>query len=405
MRKLICCLIIVFICSMSYAFDFGLILDQNADYGGYGDEGSFGYSGSLIPRFSALLGNTADIYISAGVRAAYYGKWGFTPELLRTELSLYNGSFELKAGRVYHSDPLGLITDGLFDGARLSLESEAGTFSLGAWYTGFLYKGRANILMTAEDREIYIREFNFADFINSKADSFTNAYFAPRRVVSSLGWERLSLGGPLQAKAALLAQIDLSKEAPLHSQYLAAKVSLPGRMFGFEAGGTLETIEEGGGFGMAAAADLALYLTPTAQLPQRLSFLGRFSSGHTFEGKILAFQPVTTKSQGDILKVGLTGISLVSLDYTVQPTGAFSAGLTTTSFIRSDLVTYGAYPINGESDGRILGTEFFGRLLWSPYSDMQVNLGGGLFLPSLGNVKADAEVSWRVELNVIVSFL
>jgi hypothetical protein len=396
-KKVTVTIMLLFTCSLSFAVDFGLILDQNADYGGYGSDGSFGYSGSLIPRFTALLGTSADLYVSAGIRAAYAegAKWRFVPELLRTELTYYTGNLELKAGRMYHADPLGLIADGLFDGAKLSMDSEAGSFSLGAWYTGFLYKNRANILMTAEDREIYIREFDFADFANT--------YFAPPRFVASLDWERLSLGGPLQASAALIAQFDLS-DKPLNSQYLAAKLSLPGSLFGFDVGGIFELIEEEGDFGTAAAAELAFRLTPQTRLPQSLSFLGRYSSGG-LKGGFLAFKPVTTKAQGDIFKVGLSGISLVSLDYLVRPAGTFTTGLTATCFIRSDLQTYSSYPISEESKGYVLGTEFFGRLLWAPWSDLQVNLGGGLFLPSLGNANANAETSWRMELNVIVSFL
>jgi len=399
MRRLFCFLLLTISCSISFGFDFGLILDQNADYGGYGGDGSFGYSGSLVPRFSALFGESADLYVSAGLRASYAESagWRFTPELLRTELSFYSGGFALKAGRVYQYDPLGLIADGLFDGARLSMDFEAGTFSLGAWYTGLLYKRRANILMTAADIERYSRGLDFADFANT--------YFAPPRAVASLGWERLGLAGSLQASAAVLAQFDLSGGEPLHSQYVAVKVSLPG-LFGFDAGGTLELTEKdgfGGAFGTAAAAELGLHLTPPTRLPQRLSLLGRYSSGKA--GNFIAFNPVTTKAQGEIFKAGLSGLSLVSLDYFIRPQSAFSAGLTSTCFIRSDLETYGGYPLSGESDGYILGTEFFGMLLWAPWSDLQVNLGGGVFLPPLGNVNPGAEASWRVELNVIVSFL
>ncbi|MDR1803537.1 MAG: hypothetical protein LBQ94_08015 [Treponema sp.] len=393
-------LLMALTCSVSFAFDFGLILDQNGDYGGYGSKGSFGYSLSLIPRFSALLGTSADFYLSAGIRASYAdgADWRFVPELLRTELSFYTGSLDFKAGRMYHSDPLGLIADGLFDGVKLSLDSEAGTFSLGAWYTGLLYKNRANILMTTADRELYLREFDFADFANT--------YFAPPRVVSSLGWERLSLGGPLQARAAVLAQFDLGRDASLSSQYLAAKLSLPGYIFGFDLGGILELIEKdgfGGDLEMAAAAELGFHLTPSTRLPQRLSLLGRYSSGG-LAGDFIAYNPVTTKAQGEILKAGLSGISLVSLDYLIRPANTFSAGLISTCFIRSDLETYGGYPISGKSGGYFLGTEFFGMLLWNPLSDLQVNLGGGVFMPSLGDANPGADVSWRAELNIIVSF-
>ena len=398
MNRWVFCFLLFFTASFAFAFDFGLILDQNADYGGYGDSGSFGFSGSLLPRFSALLGESTDIYASAGFKAVYneVGEWTFLPELLRTELIFYTSNLEFKVGRTYHSDPLGFIAEGLFDGARLSLDSEAGTFSFGAFYTGLLYKGRANILMTQADREIYTRSLDFANFSDS--------YFAPQRFAASLGWERLSLGGPLEASAALLAQFDLSEEAPLHSQYLVGKVSWPGYLFGLDMGGSLELIEEGGDFGAAASAELGIHLTPPTRLSNRLSLLGRFSSGCVEGTKILAFQPVTTKNQGEILKVGPSGLSIVSLDYLIRPVNVFSAGLKSTCFIRSDYETYGVYPISGEGGGYILGTEFFGMLLWHPFSDLQLNLGGGMFMPSLGNANPEAEVSWRVELNVVVSF-
>jgi hypothetical protein len=94
---------------------------------------------------------------------------------------------------------------------------------------------------------------------------------------------------------------------------------------------------------------------------------------------------------------------VISLDYIIRPHRKFSAGISSSYFIRNDLKTYNLYPLTEEnSGGYILGNEFFARLLWSPVSDIQVNLGGGIFLPSMGNAAPDAVNGWRVELNLIL---
>jgi hypothetical protein len=132
--------------------------------------------------------------------------------------------------------------------------------------------------------------------------------------------------------------------------------------------------------------------------------LGRYSSGSSGGSKMYAFLPFTTVSQGYVLKPKLSGISMVSLDYAVRFHETFAAGLTASLFIRSDLETYNAYPLSaGKSNGTVLGPEFFGRFLWSPVSDLQFNLGGGAFLPSMGDAASKEKMLWRVELNAIFS--
>jgi len=368
---------------LSHAVDFGIIVDQSAGYGGVGDDAGADYTAAFIPYFSTLIGDTADIYISAGFIIDYERDViRFVPELLRTEFTWLFGIGDLKAGRIYYSDPLGFIANGLFDGARVSIPTEAGTFSAAAMYSGLLYKRRANITMTAEETEAYAREPDI--------DDFAGTYFAPGRFAAALEWEHLSLG-PLQVRAALLGQFDTG--GGLHSQYIAAKIALPLRAITFDLGACLELIQNDGTFETAAAAELGLYAALPTPLQDRLSFTARYSGG--------AFLPLTTREQGDILKAKLSGLSLVSLDYTARLFPTFAAGISTTYFIRSDLETYTAYPITGDSDGYFLGNEFFVRLMWSPFSDLQINLGGGIFLPSLGDAAPDADAAWRVELNLI----
>jgi len=375
-----------------WAGDFGLVLDQTAGYGGYGNDGKLDYSGMLIPRFSSLVGNSGSFYVSAGVKADYQNDtWVIVPELLRTEFSWSFSGGDFSAGRMYYSDPLGFIAEGLFDGVRFSLDTEAGSFSAGAWYTGLLYKNRANITMTPRELKSSAENTDYSDFINT--------YFAPRRIVSALEWENPSLGDLLKLNLSLLGQSDLLNGDRLNSQYLVGKITLPYSAFVFSLGGCFELLQSAAeDNSIALAGELGVdWMLPTP-IEDQLSLTGRFSSGVVNNSSIVAFLPVTTVDQGELLKPKLSGMSVVSLNYTARLLPALSANITSSYFIRSDLGTY-----SFGSDGYFLGNEFFGRLLWSPVSDVQVNLGGGIFMPSLGDAAPKSDNLWRVELNVILA--
>jgi len=396
LRLFLCSLFIVNFSSL-FAWDFGLTFNQNLGVSGNDSDSSFRYSGSLVPRVSGLIGENSDYYLSAGVEAAYQDGFSFIPELLRTEFAFRSSAFAFKAGRMYQSDPLGLIASGLFDGAKVSYDSSAGSFYAGAWYAGLLYKKRINIEMTAADYDLTNAPLD--------TDDYANTYFAPKRMVASLGWEHLSLGGKLSANAALLGQFDLSGGEALNSQYIAGKITMPFKAFSFGLGGGFQLIQQSGEFGTGFAAELGIGFEPpipSINLISKLSLLARYASGAD-SGNAYAFLPVTTVGQGNILEAKLSGLSMVSLDYTARLNNTLSAGISSSYFIRNDLNTFNAYPLSGEdSGGYLLGNEFFARLLWSPFTDIQVNLGGGVFLPSMGDVAPNADSSWRVELNVIL---
>jgi len=379
------------IVSLSHAVDFGVIVDQSAGVGGIGNDTGVDYTGAIVPRFSTLIGTAGSLYVSAALVLEYGNDVvTFVPELLRTEFSWLLGFGDLKAGRMHYADPLGLIADGLFDGARISFNTEAGTFGAGAWYTGLLYKRRANIAMTAQEEEAFAR---LPDFNN-----FADTYFAPKRLAAALDWEHLSMGGPLQARAALIAQFDL--EGGLHSQYIVGRATLPFSALAIDLGACLELLQDNGTFATAAAAELGVQLALPTPIQDRFSFTARYSSGSNGEASA-AFLPLTTKAQGEIFEVKLSGISLLSLEYSARIIPALSAGISSTYFIRTDLETCNMYPITQDSGGYFLGNEFYARLAWSPFSDLQINLGGGMFLPSLGNAAPEADAVWRIKLNVV----
>jgi len=209
------------------------------------------------------------------------------------------------------------------------------------------------------------------------------------------------MGRSLQASLALLGQFDLSDGDKLHSQYAVGKLSLPINAFLFDLGACFELLQSPSMETAFAAEAGVSYVLPTT-LRNKVSLFARYSSGNS-GGTMSAFQPFTITGQGNILDAKLSALSIITLDYIAKLNKAFSAGLTSSYFIRNDLKTFSSYPVSGGGGGNLLGNEFFARLLWSPVSDLYFSLGGGVFLPSMGDAAPNADNAWRVELNVIIS--
>jgi hypothetical protein len=385
------CLLLFFLCSLLAAWDFGIFLSQNAGVGGAGTDGQFDYSIGAVPQFTGLFGQTGDYIVSVGLEVDYSDGWGFVPELLMTEASYRYGDWAFEIGRMSHSDPLGFVAAGLFDGARAAYYSEAGTFSAGLWYAGLIYKKRTVIEMTSEESRASNAPLDYGDMAGT--------YFAPRRFLGALGWEHL--GGEVQARASVLCQFDFFSDKPLNSQYAVFKFSMPVKEFSFDLGGCLELIEYNGETKTALAAEAAAAYTLPFSITSRLSLLARYFSGAA-EGGAGAFAPFTSERSFNIFKVKFSGLSTITLDYAARFHPAFSASVSSAYYIRNDLETYRWYPLSGESGkGYALGNEFFARVFWIPASDLQANFGAGVFLPSMGNAAPNADSAWRVELNVV----
>jgi len=384
-----------------YAFDFGLLADQTVGVEGGSTVNSADYSGTLVPWLSTSLGslpNTARLYVSAGLTVETT-KEGlhFIPELLRTELTCPIGTgMEIKAGRMQYTDPPGFVATGLFDGARFSFTgANSGTFGAGVWYTGLLYKKNAQITMTEKELAAYSAEPDY--------DDFTKTYFAPSRLLFALDWENSYPAQQLKLKAALMGQFDLGGSDTFHSQYLAFKAGIPVKSFVFNAGVCLElaeiSVQNSSEKKISWAGELGIeWILPTP-IKDKLALIARFSGGTS--GSLNAFVPVTAGNQGYILKAGFSGVSTICLDYTARLDENFSISFTDTYFILSDLDTYQGLP-SGRA-GFALGNEFYGRLIWSPLSDLRLNLGGGAFLPSMGNADSAGKAIWRVELNAVLA--
>jgi hypothetical protein len=385
------------------AWDFGFITRQLAAYnlGTADEEGSFEYKGSFIPRFSYFINDTSSIFVSASMTIGVDDGFYYVPELLRTEYTISFGPVGLSAGRIPYSDPLSFIADGLFDGARASYTSKIGRLSTGFWYTGFLYKKSVIIQMTEADQDRYDAAFDYADFINT--------YFTPSRILVAADWEHPSILEILNLKAAINGQFDLSNAGDrLNSLYLTLKASVPVSGFLFEAGGSIEGLlfQNSGAdnaFKLALAGELGIFWTLPGNINSRLSLTGKFTSGYKGEDSVLgAFIPVTTKHYGDIFTARMTALSVLSLNYTARFENTFGMTLTGSYFMRSDTETANSFPIAAEGDGgQALGAEFFARIIISPSSDLQINLGVGAFFPGLGDNWPEEKPICRIEASVI----
>ena len=381
-----------------YAYDFGLILNQSRGVTRTGRDNAFDHETALVPRFFLPLDDYRELFVSASLKAAYQDEqWSVVPELLRSEFIWRFDSTDIRVGRMLYSDPMSIAASGLFDGARVSYHTSIGTFGVGIWYTGLLYRNRANISMTACDTAALQTEFRWGDFFNT--------YFASRRLLWALYWEHPSFKELLHLNAAFIAQADLNgRDTAHHNQYLIVKAVMPFGRFIFELGGALELAQLPGGSGntfyFGLAGDIGVHWLAPTQFHSMVSFNGRFTSGRSETGgSRAAFTPVTTLPHGEILQAGISGLSVLSARYSARLYRTFSAAVSLSCFIRSDTETYAAYPLDGQfSSNQFLGTELFTRFIWSPFSDISLNLGAGVFLPALGNVAPNADPRWRAEL-------
>jgi len=383
------------------AADFGLVLNASGGYkNGFEEDNTLTYGANILPRFSTLIGDNGEFILSAGFSMGKEDESFYIPQLLRTEFSIRFGNSGIRAGRINFSDPLSLVASGLFDGVRYNYNTSTGNFYAGMFYTGLLYKERANIIMTENDKSAFYKTFEYNDFFKT--------YFASKRVVSAVGWEHPSIGEFLQLNTTYIGQTDLNDaDTKYHSQYLIIKTGIPVNNLLMEFGGSVEfsqTLTDESKFNMAFAGDIGLFLLFPSEFNSRLLFKGTISGGRVNDS-IGAFIPITAREYGYVLKTKLSGLSILSMDYSSKFSNSFSGSLTASYFVRNDLGTFSGYPIAADSEGYFLGPEVSAQITWGPASDLQFNLGGGAFFPSLGNAGSNEKLLWRVDLTLILLIL
>jgi hypothetical protein len=312
------------------AQDFGLIFRQKPVITNReGSNSDLAYTGTVIPWFSAPLGEKTDLYFSGGISAELENDlWRPLPELYRFEF-IYNPNPDarLELGRVPFKESASYVFSGLFDGAAARFNIGGGRLSAGAFYTGLLNKKAVYIVMSEDDKQGYYNR---------------DVYFSSRRLVLGINWEKTGIFDTRNTVALSgLGQFDLNAgNTKLHTQYLAGRFNAPfGHGFSAEAGGVFELIEQGQDAATAFALSLDLFWLPPSTWRDSLTLGGRFSSG-SWSDTSGTFLPITTQAQGKVLRPGLSGIALVQGSYTARLHAAFSADLSAAYFVRTDETSY-----------------------------------------------------------------
>jgi hypothetical protein len=380
--------------------DFGIVLAPTAEYTSDPKGMGFGFTGTLTPWFSAVLSKKTNFYLSGKAAFEYTyqgGEWIWPPlfELERTELNFRpaRGAY-LSFGRQPYRDSGGMIAAGLFDGVSGSLGLGRIRLSLGAFYTGFLYKKTAEILMTPEDRERYLKPLNYGDL---------DSYFASRRMFLPLDIEFPDLTSRLSLALTLLAQIDVNDAPALHTQYLETRL-------GVEAANTLRLAFTGiGALAESEDANVRAHLAAAFRMDWDLpgALTDMFSSelrwgGGAVSETIAPFTPISGIAQGTIFSSTLEGLMNLRAVYTARPLKAISFSGEAAAFWRTDVETFKDTDLDGASKDRFLGTEIYGSLIWVFQSAFRVTMGGGVFFPCGAFVK-DANLRWKVNTGILLA--
>ena len=408
-RFLILFLLLFFTLNFAFSYDFGLIVDNQIEV----IEDVFTYTPGITPWFSWNNGEGISVFLSALLSLKYINysgdladaDSGFVKPGLIAEIARFAFSYQisqtisLEAGRINYSDVLDFTASGLFDGLRFNIHLPAGSISAGAYYTGLLYRETAEILMTSGDIINYSESWNYSGNLGE--------YFASRRLLFNASWDmpfELS-EKDFTISAEVLAQFDLNNnnnDIFLNSQYGALKMEFyPSSMFRITGGFLVETMQydngEGKGeeFGLALGALAQAKMALPTPLEDWLSFMLKLTTA-SIQDKKVAFTPISCLPQGSVFEEPLRGLALIEALYSVM----LVENLFAECAMRYFICTYD----NSSNDGNLYGAEFWVSAVWQYFDDIQVNLGGGVFLPSLGNVDSGGDMMWKITAGVTLSF-
>jgi hypothetical protein len=387
-RILLLPVLLFFSAVLIFSVDFGLLINQ--DFEATNEEIS--YTPAFTPWFSWNGGKGTLVYLSGIFSFNYYnydndavGSSGWVKPALRPELSRFAVShrisprYSLEAGRINYADVMDFTASGLFDGVRFDALTSLGSISAGAFYTGFLYKETAEILMTAHDVSRYAEAWN-GDF---------DTYGASRRTFAAVRWD-MPLGEAHTLSVEALFQFDLNDtDDILHSQYgeVQAALYFP-HVPEITVGALFETMENKNGDLTAAWGGLAgIKMDIPGSLNDRLSAAIKFGSGQG-DNTLTAIAPISARTQGMVFTGAISGLAYLSADYLVRVLDALFLDGSVRYFMR----TYD----DPAAEGNLYGGEFWASAAWQPFDDIRLTLGGGVFFPGSGNIYPDGtDPMWK----------
>jgi hypothetical protein len=392
MKRLLLLAVFLFLTGFVFSVDYGGAIEEKVE----ADDVVITNTIGLSPWFSWNANDDLSLYLS-GILSINYNKYSdelsdylYSGWVVVPELSLFMVNYRIdegryiEAGRIGYSDNLNFTASGLFDGASFKVTTSGWVLNTGLYFTGLLYKETAKVVMTAQDK----LEYNIPWGGNSDGK-----YFASRRLFAT---GRLDMPfpfyEPMDFSAELLLQFDLNGGVEQrHSQYLQAKVEFyPLDMLRVTGGLLIEAMESnygdvGAAFGFLAQGKMALSATDFND------FVGltlKFTTAST-DALFTAFTPITSTPQGNVFSQSLSGLFLISADYTARIIESLYVEGALRYFIR----TYGDL----FAEGYLYGAEIWAYAAWRPFEDLRASFGAGVFFPSLGNkYPPETDVMWKV---------
>jgi hypothetical protein len=378
-----------------FSFDFGLLLEQNIE----AENKYFSYTPEFIPWYVWNNGRGISLYFS-GILSLKYNNYddgisdndGLRKPILLPELSRFSFTYRanqrsFEAGRVEYADVLGQTASGLFDGLRFKTATPVGNVSIGAFYTGLLYKETAKIIMTGNDAVEYAEPVEgFKNYCASKRSFAFGRFDIPLFEYHNLIFE-------------VLAQFDMNgNDEKLNSQYAQIVLEFfTQKNMKISGGFVFETIEnENSDFTAAYGALAAIETDMPGSLNDSLKLTAKFSSGQRDE-KFTGFVPLSSITQGMIFSGTFSGLWQAKVDYAVRILPSLFAEINASYFGRTYSET--------DSDGNLYGGEIWASLAWQPLEDIRVTLGGGVFIPGTGNAyPAGTDNMWKINAGLSISF-
>ena len=391
--------LLLYACSSLAALDFGATISlQDSITDQYNT-----FYFSVNPWFSLGLNEKFQVYASGSVALKHQDgdllKPGVWFDFTRTEAVIRPiQGLSIAIGRTPFSDTLNLAASGLYDGVLGSLDLGVGRLGVGFFYTGLLYKKTAEIVMSAEDMADYVAPWDW--------DDFGKSYFASRRLLGGLHWDMpiiRSVQDSLSFDLLLNFDVNGDHKNTLNSQYLEAGYFLqPIPYFGMQLGGIFEMIED-----EFAEKDLQVALGWATEFffyfplvfPNRLALGFRGFTG-AVNDTLVAFNPVKGQALGQVFEY-YDSLAAISQSYDARIINSLACSAAFRYFLRTDDTAYGGT----DADARALGGEIYASLYWSPLDDLAASVGGGVFIPAMGNVyDSGTDPSWKVSFGLTLSF-
>jgi len=407
MKRLPFLALLLVIAGHAFSADFGLLFNRTIEAEHIAEDtyqasslvnDLFTFTPALTPWFSWNGDNGLSVYLS-GMVSFRYSKysgdladnsgWLIIPELYRFALKWrINSGTYLEAGRIMYTDAMGFITGSFVDGLHFNTITPLGSISVGGFYTGFLYKETAKIIMTGSDIDHYVKPWGF--------DTFAD-YFASRRAIAALRWD-LPIGEANNLSVEFLAQFDLNdSDDKLHSQYGEAQFEFyPISMLRITVAALFETMQnDSGDLGAAFGALAQLQADMPGSLDDRLGFTVKFTSGPTNDNST-AYTPLSSITQSAVLPGIFAGLCVIGADYNIKIVNSLLADCALRYFIR-------AYD-DPAANGNMYGGELWASFSWQPIEDFRATFGAGAFFPGLGNVyPSGTDAMWKISAAVTLA--